>query len=352
MREKRGTFRTLFSWKEMGAGERYFWGTILFFLVPFAVVTLLAMINTARHPEAKRPKAPIIEIAEKALFKENLEKAKPAIARDLQMKEAEANATVDAAVERIFAPVYARVDDFLDYHYSIVGEYAELGYAAADRIDSIVRERLFGKDFERRFAEELSGVETRFGKLLESHGRFIGESAVEGVDLSLNSKVYEAIERDVAGNITVTAAAFIGVVGGAKLAARVIPKLTAKFLAKVGTKLAAKVTAKTATKAAAAETGAASGVLCGPFVWICSPVLATAAWFATDAVVIKADEMLTRDDFRKEIVTAIDEEKESVKKELKSHLALALREFSQRTRKRYEKQPVKVKEMIYGHSAQ
>jgi hypothetical protein len=156
----------------------------------------------------------------------------------------------------------------------------------------------------------------------------------------------------VARNITVTAAAFIGVVGGAKLAARVIPKLTAKFLAKVGTKLAAKVTAKTAAKTAgkvaAAEAGAAGGVLCGPFVWICSPVLATAAWFATDAVVIKADEMLTRESFRQEIVAAIDEEKAGVKKALKEVLAKELRAFSRKVVERYGKEPVKVKTLIHG----
>ncbi|WP_456383242.1 hypothetical protein [Hydrogenimonas sp.] len=338
----------------MSTGEKYFWGTILFFLIPFTVVTGIAMFNTSRHSHEEIPRHPIIEIRERELFAENLEKAEPVVRQDLLKREAEANATVDEAVERIFAPVYARVESFLDYHYSIVGEYAELGHAAVDNIDVIVRKRLFGDDFERRFRMELSTVGKRFEKLLEGHGKVIGEAAVKGVDLSLNRTVYEAVEKDVARNITMTAATFVGVVGGAKLAARVVPKLTAKFLAKVGTKLAAKVSAKTAAKTAgkvaAAEAGAASGVLCGPFVWICSPVLATAAWFATDAVVIKADEMLTRETFEKEIVAAIDEEKTAVKKELKERLSERLRRFSREIRERYEKQPVKVKEMIYGRS--
>jgi len=328
-------------------GEKYFWGTILFFLVPFTVVTVIVMMKGLSVTKEGRLKTPIIEIVEKDILKQNIQRQQPKILRDLFRKEAELNATVDASVDRLFEGVYANVDKFLDYHYSVAGEYAELGHAATDNIDIIVKKKLFGKDFEERFHAELQKVAEKFAELLEAHSRLIGEVATADIDMRLNEQIFEAIKRDVAEKITLTAATFVGVVGGAKLATRIVPKITAKFLSKIGTKLAAKVAAKTAGKVAAAETGAAAGVLCGPFVWICSPALATAAWFTTDAVVIKADEMMTRETFRKEIVTAIDEEKNSIKNRLKRQLGMQFRNFSRQIQESYEAQHVKVKDVIY-----
>ena len=351
-RDHSATGGTLFSWKAMSTGEKYFWGTILFFLVPFLVVTVIAMINSVSVTKKRVEKEPIIQIREADLMKRNISKAEPEILADLIRKEAEANRTVDAAVDRVFVSVYGNIDRFLDYHYSIRGEYAELGHAASNNIDLIVKEKLFGKAFETNFRKAMDDVAKRFAELLKAHGRLVGKIAMENVDVTLNEALLETIEFDIAKNITMTAATFIGVVGGAKLASRIAPKITAKFLSKVGTKLAAKVGAKTAGKVAAAETGAASSVLCGPFVWVCAPIFATTAWFATDAIVIKADEMITRDTFRKEILSSLDEEKSRIKIELKSILSAELKKFSLKIRKRYESQPVKVREMIYGSDAE
>ncbi|WP_201353358.1 hypothetical protein [Hydrogenimonas urashimensis] len=295
---------------------------------------------------------PIIRISQKDLFARNIEKGRQRIQKDLLEKETQMNRAVDTALKKVFANVYNNVELFLDYHYSIRGEYAELGYAATGHIDRIIRDRLFGKGFERDFKSQMSKIEKRYAILLQSHGELIGEIASEGIDIRLNEAIVDAIGYDIAKNVAVTATTFIGVAGGTKLASRIVPKITAKFLSKAGAKLAAKTTAKTAGKVAAAETGAAGGVLCGPFVWICSPLLATAAWFATDAAVIQADEMLTRESFRKEILFAIDQKRSRIEKELKRSLAQSFEAFSLKARSRYKKEPVKVKEMIYKKESQ
>ncbi|WP_300367691.1 hypothetical protein [Hydrogenimonas sp.] len=347
-----GFWTSFFSWKAMGRGEKYFWGTILLFLVPFTILTVAAIVNMRERHRPEERKEPIVTVQISQILKRNIEMSRADIVRDLYRKESELNTTVEREIDAVFEEVYANVDPFLDYHYSIVGEYSELRHAASNDIERIVSEKLFGEEFEPRFQKALRTIGSALETAMKAHSRSVEANATAGVDWHLNEKILEAIKRDIAKNISVTAATFVGVVGSAKVVSRLIPKITAKFLSKVGTKLAAKMSAKTAGKVAAAETGAVSGVLCGPYVWICSPVLAAAAWFTTDAIVIEADEMLTRDSFRKDIIEALDEEKKQIEQELKRQLAGQLETFSLAIRKRYESQPLKVKEIIYDKTSE
>ncbi|MFP4333655.1 MAG: hypothetical protein ACLFQJ_10185, partial [Campylobacterales bacterium] len=97
-----------------------------------------------------------------------------------------------------------------------------------------------------------------------------------------------------------------------------------KVVTKIATKVAAKVAAKTTIKAggsivAGASSGALAGLVCGPAAAVCSTVGGVVggvgAWLAIDKAVIEVDQALTEDDFRADIVSAIDDSKEELKKE-------------------------------------
>ena len=51
---------------------------------------------------------------------------------------------IDAEVEEAFAPVYAAIPSLLDWHYSFIGQYAELGLALTGGLEEEIESRLFG----------------------------------------------------------------------------------------------------------------------------------------------------------------------------------------------------------------
>lgn len=55
------------------------------------------------------------------------------------------NAAIERQIDKAFAPVYERIPAFLDWHYSIVGQYTELGQAALGALEEAIESRLFGE---------------------------------------------------------------------------------------------------------------------------------------------------------------------------------------------------------------
>ena len=58
---------------------------------------------------------------------------------------AELRQNLHYAIEADFRPIYERrIPEFLDWHYSVIGQYTELGLAAANRLEREVTRRLLG----------------------------------------------------------------------------------------------------------------------------------------------------------------------------------------------------------------
>jgi hypothetical protein len=108
----------------------------------------------------------------------------------------------------------------------------------------------------------------------------------------------------------------------------VITLVSAKIVAKIGTKIATKIaektTAKMATKAGSKVTGAGGAfalgagacIEFGPLAFLCGAAAALAATVATDYVINKLDELISRDDLKKELIGYLEESKTDLYSEL------------------------------------
>ncbi len=102
-----------------------------------------------------------------------------------------------------------------------------------------------------------------------------------------------------------------------------------------------KSSTKVASKYATTGAAALAGTTCGPLVWICSPALAVTAWFTTDAVVVSVDEYYNRAEFKREILSAINEQKMLLKNDTKYEYKMAFEKLSDEVKKKYRETSIK-----------
>ncbi len=340
--------------------EKIFWATILVLLAVYLALEFMA----SRHfyQDRSREKS---DTASKELYKEieivvdsarvrlNLEndRTMQAILSNLDETSLDINRTVDRETEKLFAVAYGNVESFLDFHYSVIGEYVELGSMAGGKIEEHIEEKLFGKRFIESTDETLGAIAAAYHARLDAHLEFITSQAQKGVDVTLNIETFSRLKADIRHNILIQQGK-IATLMAAAIAAKIAKTVAAKIAIKQASKISAKVASKAAIKGAAAASGAGAGVMCGPLVWVCSPVAAAAMWFGTDTAVVNIDEHFNRDEFRRDIIASLDKQKQSLSLQLKQDYTKALRTISADTVKRYketntkEKKKVRIKELI------
>jgi hypothetical protein len=227
-------------------------------------------------------------------------------------------------VDTAFSPVYDQIPKFLDFHYSVVGEYTELlayfGGKGGEELQKILftqvgfDERLQSAtrgtmtDITRRLQQAFSAIEAELGKsgLTEAEVKLLaGALALTVKDIEVRFSNQMLFVRGV------------GAAAGAVVAS--------KIALKAGTKIAAKATVKAGTKAAAKAAAAAAGgvTVCawtGPWAFLCGAVAGTAAWFGMDWALIKADEAANRTQFEADLRELVDEQKRDVKAALAANI--------------------------------
>ncbi len=348
----------------MSTFEKIFWATIAIFFAVFLVLQVLAFQNriklenqqTEDKPVSQKILKEIIRDVEKILpddrIGKNLENNKTIslINQNLNVELRTLYGGIDTQIEKPFEEVYANIDDFLDFHYSVIGEYSELGAAATGEIEQTIQNRLFGSNFQKKINYSIQNIDKEYKTRVAKHLKNIDIYATKGIDQSLNFQALGKLQNDIQQNITIQQSK-LGVVLVASIGAKIINVISAKLATKAASKLMAKGAIKIGTKASAATTGAAAGTLCGPFVWICSPIAATIAWFGTDAAIIAGDEYLNREEFKKEIIASIDKQKRELKKKIKKSYFSAFEKISKQTQESYKQLPikrrVKIRERIF-----
>lgn len=206
----------------------------------------------------------------------------------------------------------------MDFHYSLTGEWLELGSAAMGNLGGGLEQHLFDG-----FDTRLDAVSERLVMEFDQTFRTALDEAMAaepgGADAS--GPVVTRALRDSQNRMKKTVGTFgVALVGGATLKA-----FTTAFAKKLAIKLAAKVGAKTGMKWAAAGTGAAASAgacsWAGPAAAACAVVGAAIAWVATDVAMIKLDEYVTRDDFERDLRTLIDDHKKETQHAMEQMLA-------------------------------
>ncbi len=258
---------------------------------------------------------------------------------------------INTQIDGFFDIVEYNVDKFLDWHYSIKGDYSELalfvakktGLSAEDAVANVLQEKLLGKDYKQRLDAITKRLSKTYASLLNQHEKFVSETALKGVDtdLSQNAKILDTLGDEVARKLKANFTGAIGAMAGVSGLA-IAAKLTPKLVAKIGAKLGAKVGGKFLAKIGTAVSGSWT---CGPF----APACAIGLWFGSDAVINFIDEWIHRDGFKKEILNNINEVKENLKNSYKQQFNDSFVKISQEFQESYKNAPVVEKKTIKEH---
>ncbi|MEA2084841.1 MAG: hypothetical protein U9O82_11545 [Thermodesulfobacteriota bacterium] len=256
-------------------------------------------------------------------------------------------AHLEGQTDRAFDRMEANVDHYLDWYYSLVGEYTRIANLLVGELENYMVKKLETSlkqgDAFKKMQVALDGVFSEYENAHKAYQKAAQEIMRENrvVDkehsfqvvkkVSMEDVLNPPIHQDV---VNLQHRLFIGGVGGAGtgvLTAVIVKKILGKVMGKNIIKLAAKalskiVISKIAGTAGGAGAGAAAGAAAGSVV----PGVGTAAGaviggtvggivvgVSVDKLLIELEEAISREDFRRDILSAIHEARIEFKAKLR-----------------------------------
>ncbi|WRC78935.1 hypothetical protein E5L05_01990 [Helicobacter pylori] len=294
-------------------------GIIIFLFILYPILSSITYNEPSQAIKTAHTKT-ILEILPDPisdLIKNNLDSHQQEISDLLSSSKDKMYSKVDAQIDNLFDPIENNVDKFLDWHYSLEGNYSELallvakklGLSVEDALFNKLQEKFLGADYKQRLQTMTDNISDAFISLLRQHKKDTEKIATQGVaDIpqvaeSLKN-IDDQIERDL--QLKMGFAAAIGATAGVGAGA-LMEKLAPKLVKKLGTKLGAKFLAKFG-----------GGVL---------------STLGADVAFNYIDEWLHRDDFKKEILNNINEVKKNLKESYKMGFDNSITKFSQEFQK-------------------
>ncbi|GAA9062078.1 hypothetical protein BTM312_01960 [Helicobacter pylori] len=307
-------------------GRKYIYIIIIFLFMLYPILSSITYDEPSQAIKTAHTKT-ILEILPDPisdLIKNNLDSHQQEISDLLSSSKDKMYSKVDAQIDNLFDPIENNVDKFLDWHYSLKGNYSELalfvakklGLSVEDALFNKLQEKLLGADYKQRLKTMTDNISDAFISLLRQHKKDTEKIATQGVaDIpqvaeSLRN-IGDKIERDL--ELKKGFAVAIGATAGVG-AGKIMKRLAPKLVEKLGTKLGAKVGAKFLVKFGIAVGG----------------VLST---LGADVAFNYIDEWLYRDDFKKEILNNINEMKKNLKESYKTGFDNSITKFSQEFQK-------------------
>ncbi|GAA8773562.1 hypothetical protein DUHN17_03170 [Helicobacter pylori] len=304
-------------------GRKYIYIIIIFLFMLYPILSSITYDEPSQAIKTAHTKT-ILEILPDPisdLIKNNLDSHQQEISDLLSSSKDKMYSKVDAQIDNLFDPIENNVDKFLDWHYSLKGNYSELALFVAKKLCLSVEDALFNKlqekflgaDYKQRLKTMTDNISDAFISLLRQHKKDTEKIATQGVAdipqvVESLKNIDDQIERDL--QLKMGFAAAIGATAGVG-AGVLMEKLAPKLVKKLGTKLGAKVGAKFLAKFGIAVGG---GVL---------------STLGADVAFNYIDEWLHRDDFKKEILNNINEVKKNLKESYKMGFDNSITRFSQ-----------------------
>ncbi|GAA7755017.1 hypothetical protein JP0168_06320 [Helicobacter pylori] len=308
--------------KKNKEGRKYIYIIIIFLFMLYPILSSITYNEPSQAIKTAHTKT-ILEILPDPisdLIKNNLDSHQQEISDLLSSSKDKMYSKVDAQIDNLFDPIENNVDKFLDWHYSLKGNYSELalfvakklGLSVEDALFNKLQEKFLGADYKQRLKTMTDNISDAFISLLRQHKKDTEKITTQGVAdipqvMESLKNIDDKTERDL--KLKMGFAAAIGAtagVGAGKLMKRLVPKLVEKL----GTKLGAKFLAK-------------FGIAVGG-------VLST---LGADVAFNYIDEWLHRDDFKKEILNNINEMKKNLKESYKTGFDNSITKFSQEFQK-------------------
>jgi hypothetical protein len=242
---------------------------------------------------------------------------------------------INRSLDEIFKKAEAGVDDYLDWYFSLTGEYQRLWVLVGSRSVDKLRARI-DAEVEKsvlenpRVVELLSAANRQIAE--DAAATFVRVAAEAGRQLNqqsakpcwseyLNLPAIPSMERDVRA---VTVSAVSGAMSS--LATRVVAArfgrtMVASLAKKPAYRSAASIAASLVGKRAgsivvSSGTGAAVCAPGGPLAVLCGLAGGAVAWVAVDKVQIEIDELRFRDAMRREIIESLRLQKAQVAQEM------------------------------------
>lgn len=262
------------------------------------------------------------------------ERARRALAARQARFVANVDARVEARLDEAFVLAEAGVERFLDWNFSVAGQYEQLLFMAAAAAGPATFAERVGRKMDEYVGQSLAPALATLGDELaaelgaeirsvyQGHAGFI-DTLLAGTKCMDYSPPALDLEDSMQKSL-VGAGAGAGIIAarlGSRVGSKVVGRTAVRrMLAGVATRLGARL--------ATVSQAGSGGALCGPMAPLCVPALAVTAWLAVDVAINAADEALNRDDMRREMLAVLEAEKLALKAELSGQYAeLATRVF-------------------------
>jgi len=275
------------------------------------------------------------------------------LAQERAQARAQAEQGVDAALDALFGDVERGVDRYLDWYFTVIGEYERLAASVAGDFGALMSEQLerhlFGDmRFAERLEEESRAIEARSASAMAAAADRLGQRAraevgaepchLDGVSLH----AFGDLERDrMRAAMATTGGAAAGVVTAKLLAKNAGAMVASKVAAKKGFTLAAGMAGKVAAKKGGSIllSATAATALCaptGPMAVLCGVVAGTVTWLSIDKAMVEIDEALFRDEMRAELLETVAEQRAALADALKAQHAAAIDAYALQIHNRLE----------------
>lgn len=293
----------------------YFWSTIFALIVLTAALVVLALLRPVpEHTASDLTPPPQISITQEQLEQIEIH------ARLAGYQAVEAN--LDGALDAMFEPVHASIPAYVDFHYSVWGQYAELLTAAAETtglvedVGSLMRQHLFD-GFEDRHTEQMGHLEQVYKQAVTDRLAQEGKRLADDAGQPLPEAAQLAL-RDAQQRMIVTAPAVVtGSAAATVTVVAIIKPIAKKVVTATATKAAAKGIGKMGGIGGTTLAGASLGSFLGPVGTVVGGVGgAVVGWLVVDYAVVSLDEYFNRDDFEAELRKAIVEQKSVMRQQI------------------------------------
>ncbi|MCC5854918.1 MAG: hypothetical protein JJU10_04445 [Idiomarina sp.] len=313
--------RDIVSWRFMGLVAAI--TVLLLWLLPkLWTANLSPDHQEVEHAALDCPPA-LVEASSRQLYVEGQE----FLEQEVNTVSAAMEAVIRRDIEEVFAGIESGVDRFLDWNFSVSGQYqqgaflvanslnkeAEFGQYLADKLVEFVFPTL-GTDLAAQVPQWNSELEASLMSSLGRYDSFIGRylpnnRCVQVPPLSVDLTSYAEKSAVGAGPVVgLVAARFASGMGARAMGSTAMRRTFAALLSRAG--------------ARAATVGASGGAtfVCGP---LCTVAVGTLGWIATDIVISRTDDALNRERMRAEILATIEEDKEALIEEVSAQYARA-----------------------------
>lgn len=258
-------------------------------------------------------------------------------------------AKIESESDRAFDRLEGNVDAFLDWYYSLPAEYMRIGKLMVGEIDNYLEDKLFEflskgdafQKFEAALNEAFKANEAALSEYRAAVKQVIAQGRVSERDdkefrVVQSLTVEEALNPPVF-NDKISFGHRMGLSGGGAviagtITAIIVKKIIVKLAAKNTIKLAAKAVAKViATKVGGSATATAIGSFVGGAIGSIWPgpgtvigalvggaVIGGVTSITLDKMFLMLEEAISRDDFKRELMDAIEVARVEFKKQLRS----------------------------------